>query len=464
MPNKVLGVSPDASQREIRTAYKRESLKSHPDRVPEGSPEKAARTRKFQEINDAYYTLSDDSRRREYDARRNLEEELDEEEVPRGDGGFWSSFGFGTADREERASEQFGSVFEEMLREEGMAGDANGGGAAGHFWSLVGGVSGGALGFIMANAPGAIAGAVAGNRLGAVRDARGKSVYEVFLELPLNDRARLLSQLAAKFCAGIYPALETRPLKDTICLFDVDNTLSPARRPATQEMLQALSQLRQKCAIGYVGGSDFSKQQEQLGSSTVNVTSLFDFCFAENGLTAYRLGTPLAGNSFIEWIGEEKYQKLVNFILKYIANLELPKKRGTFIEFRNGMINVSPIGRNASVEERIEFEKYDKEHNIRPPFVEALKKEFPDYGLTFSIGGQISFDVFPAGWDKTYCLKHVEAEKEISGVEYKIIHFFGDKAYPGGNDWEIYDDSRTIGHAVKDSEDCLKQIRELFQL
>jgi phosphomannomutase len=88
------------------------------------------------------------------------------------------------------------------------------------------------------------------------------------------------------------------------------------------------------------------------------VTSLFDFCFAENGLTAYRLGKPLTGNSFIEWIGEEKYQKLVNFILKYIANLEIPKKRGTFVEFRNGMINVSPIGRNASVEERIEFEKY----------------------------------------------------------------------------------------------------------
>ncbi|KAL3441158.1 eukaryotic phosphomannomutase [Aspergillus insuetus] len=264
--------------------------------------------------------------------------------------------------------------------------------------------------------------------------------------------------------AGVYTALDNRPLKDTICLFDVDNTLSPARRPATQEMLQALSQLRQKCAIGYVGGSDFSKQQEQLGSSTVNVTSLFDFCFAENGLTAYRLGKPLTGNSFIEWIGEEKYQKLVNFILKYIANLEIPKKRGTFIEFRNGMINVSPIGRNASVEERIEFEKYDKEHNIRPPFVEALKKEFPDYGLTFSIGGQISFDVFPAGWDKTYCLKHVEAEKDISGVEYKTIHFFGDKAYPGGNDWEIYDDSRTIGHAVRDPEDCLKQVRELFQL
>ncbi|KAL4783492.1 eukaryotic phosphomannomutase-domain-containing protein [Aspergillus varians] len=432
----------------------RESLKSHPDRVPEGSPEKAARTRKFQEINDAYYTLSDDSRRREYDARRNLEQEMDEEEeIPTGDGGFWSSFGTGHADHEERSNEQFGSVFEEMLREEGL--DGNGAErSSSRFWSIVGGASGGALGFIVGNAPGAIAGAVAGNRLGAVRDARGKSVYEVFLELPANDRARLLSQLAAK----------NRPLKGTICLFDVDNTLTPARKHATEEMLQVLSQLRQKCAIGSVGGSDFSKQQEQLGTSSVNVTTLFDFCFAENGLTAYRLGAPLTGNNFIEWIGEEKYQKLVNFILRYIADLDIPKKRGTFLEFRNGMINVSPIGRNASVEERDEFQEYDSVHNIRQPFVEALKKEFPDYGLSYSIGGQISFDVFPAGWDKTYCLRHVEAEKEVSGVEYKTIHFFGDKTFPGGNDFEIYDDSRTIGHSVQDPEDCLKQLRELFQL
>lgn len=32
-------------------------------------------------------------------------------------------------------------------------------------------------------------------------------------------------------------------------------------------------------------------------------------------------------------------------------------------------------------------------HNIRSTMVDALKKEFADYGLTYSIGGQISFDV-----------------------------------------------------------------------
>ena len=88
------------------------------------------------------------------------------------------------------------------------------------------------------------------------------------------------------------------------------------------------------------------------------------------------------------------------------------------------MINVSPIGRNASHEERQEFEAYDKIHNHRVKFVEALKEKFADYGLTYSIGGQISFDVFPKGWDKTYCLQHVEGE-------FKKIHFFGDKTYKG---------------------------------
>lgn len=216
-----------------------------------------------------------------------------------------------------------------------------------------------------------------------------------------------------------------------------------------------MAKLRNKCCIGFVGGSDLSKQLEQLGP---NVLDEFDYSFSENGLTAYRLGKELASQSFINWLGEEKYNKLAVFILRYLSEIDLPKRRGTFLEFRNGMINVSPIGRNASTEERNEFERYDKEHQIRAKFVEALKKEFPDYGLTFSIGGQISFDVFPAGWDKTYCLQHVEKDG------FKEIHFFGDKTMVGGNDYEIFVDERTIGHSVQSPDDTVKILTELFNL
>lgn len=262
-----------------------------------------------------------------------------------------------------------------------------------------------------------------------------------------------------------YPPLEDRPLKNTICLFDVDGTLTPARRYVSPEILNLLARLRQKCAIGFVGGSNLVKQQEQLGTPDVAVTTLFDFCFAENGLTAYKNGVSLATNSFIKWIGEEQYKELVTFILHYIADLDIPIKRGTFIEFRNGMINVSPIGRNASNEERQEYEKYDLEHKVRQTFVEKLRERFGHLGLIFAIGGQISFDIFPAGWDKTYCLQHLENEaKRPGGIQYTTIHFFGDKTFEGGNDYEIYSDSRTIGHSVKNPEDTAAQIQKLFDL
>ena len=57
------------------------------------------------------------------------------------------------------------------------------------------------MGFIVANFPGMLAGAVAGNRLGAVRDAKGKSVYQVFGELPQAEKAALLGELAKKIFA-----------------------------------------------------------------------------------------------------------------------------------------------------------------------------------------------------------------------------------------------------------------------
>ncbi|KAI0820355.1 eukaryotic phosphomannomutase [Trametes gibbosa] len=238
-------------------------------------------------------------------------------------------------------------------------------------------------------------------------------------------------------------AFANRPNKKLV-LFDVDGTLTLARQLVAPDMLALLAELRKKYVIGVVGGSDFVKISEQFAvpGSPLTVVDYFDYAFAENGLTAYKLGKPLPSESFIKFIGEERYKKLANFVLHYIADLELPIKRGTFIEFRNGMVNVSPIGRNATIQERLDFQAYDKQHGIRPAFVEALKEKFSDYGLTFSIGGQISFDVFPNGWDKTFCLRHVADEN------FEEIHFFGDKTYK----------------AITSPADTLVQLKEIFKL
>ncbi|KZP01633.1 eukaryotic phosphomannomutase [Calocera viscosa TUFC12733] len=249
-----------------------------------------------------------------------------------------------------------------------------------------------------------------------------------------------------------------RPLHK-LCLFDVDGTLTVPRQAASPELLELLKEVRKKAVIGFVGGSDLKKIEEQLvPDGKGNVVENFDYGFAENGLTAYKLGKPLSSHSFIKQVGEERYKKLANFILHYLADLDIPIKRGTFIEFRNGMINVSPIGRNATVQERNDYEVYDKANGIRAAMVKVLQEKFADYGLTFSIGGQISFDVFPHGWDKTYALGLVADE------QFDEIHFFGDKTYKGGNDYEIYNDPRTIGHAVNSPADTMRILREIFSL
>lgn len=201
---------------------------------------------------------------------------------------------------------------------------------------------------------------------------------------------------------------------------------------------------------------DLVKQKEQLGE---DVTEVYDYSFSENGLVGYKNGTLIHQGSFVEHLGEAKLRKLIDWLLGYLSTMDIPIKRGTFIEYRKGMLNVSPIGRNCSREERNAFEKFDLENHARKTMVEKLEKEFgeaTDYNLKFSIGGQISFDVFPKGWDKTYCLKFIE------DGEYDEIHFFGDKTYPGGNDYELYHDKRVKGHAVKNWAETKDVCKELF--
>jgi len=243
----------------------------------------------------------------------------------------------------------------------------------------------------------------------------------------------------------------------TLLLFDVDGTLTAPRLTVTEEMEKFLyNSVKTNATVGVVGGSDIKKIAEQMKG--MDVVKKFDYFFSENGLVAYKDGQQIAEQSILKKFGDKVLQKLINFSLKYMSELELPAKRGTFVEFRTGLINLCPVGRSCSYEERLEFAKFDVENNVRIKFKEALEKEFGELGLQFAMGGQISIDVFPRGWDKTYCLQFVENDG------YEEIHFFGDKTSKGGNDYEIFEDKRTIGHTVTGPEDTMNQIKEVLGL
>ncbi|CAH2038180.1 unnamed protein product, partial [Iphiclides podalirius] len=188
------------------------------------------------------------------------------------------------------------------------------------------------------------------------------------------------------------------------------------------------------------------------------VTNEFDYVFCENGVVQYRQGQLKSSESILSYIGESTLQRVINFALGYMSKLELPAKRGNFVEFRSSMINICPVGRSCSQAERDEFSVFDTQHKVRAKFVDALQKEFKDSKLCFALGGQISVDVFPKGWDKTFCLKHIEGEN------FTEIHFFGDKTSLGGNDYEIYNDERTKGHTVTSPENTKEQLKKFLNI
>ena len=250
-----------------------------------------------------------------------------------------------------------------------------------------------------------------------------------------------------------------------LILFDVDGTLTPPRLSIEGDMISCLKKIKKENTflgkpfhIGFLGGSDYKKQIEQLGEEHLD---LFDWKLTENGLITYFYNELVHRNSFSDFLGEDNFQDLMNIVLKIFSTVKIPAlvKRGTFIEYRTGMINISPIGRQCSQKERNRFEGYDKIYNIREKIIIEIQKEwnrlYPEIELSFSIGGQISVDIFPKGWDKTYFLNELEKR-------YDTIYFFGDKTEKGGNDYEIYHDPRVKGISVSSPKDTIRILNTLF--
>jgi molecular chaperone DnaJ/curved DNA-binding protein len=119
----VLGVEEDASQKEIKKAYRELARKHHPDR----NPDDPNAEEKFKEIQKAYSVLSDEEKRQQYDAQRRFG----------GGGGFGGGRGFRgqSAGGPEIRFEQGGN-FEEVF-------GGRGGGLGDIFESFFGGRAGG---------------------------------------------------------------------------------------------------------------------------------------------------------------------------------------------------------------------------------------------------------------------------------------------------------------------------------
>jgi len=264
---------------------------------------------------------------------------------------------------------------------------------------------------------------------------------------------------------------------EMVVLFDMDGTLTEPREKISYEMVKTLSIISSNAKIGIVSGSpiQYIRQQiPQLFEPSVLDKSRF-LLMPCNGTQAYAWSKKnrdfekfyhVDFKSFlVDSCGDipsanKKYNDIINCILSYqlkiINRFEDIEVAGNFISYRDSMINWSLIGRDASTKLRDKFKILDEDFKIRKNVHDSLRVHMNTSGLNAiesSLGGTTSIDIYPHGWDKTHCLRHIE------GAE---AWFWGDRCTPGGNDYSLYKKLSEVSQSFKASSpiDCIKSLRE----
>ena len=243
--------------------------------------------------------------------------------------------------------------------------------------------------------------------------------------------------------------------KNSIVLFDMDGTLTPARLPADVRMGTSLARLSKYTKIGIVTGSDFDYLNQQCknlwsGRSTVSPENII--LLPCNGTKFYTWESGdwriQAESSMRSKLGDDDFQ----FLMKTLITAQFTHSglnsgmplTGHFISYRDSMINWCPIGRNANNEQRKTFVEWDKETKMREKSAIKLRKiisnAIGEDKIVFALGGDTSLDIYPSGWDKTYALRYFP--------DYECW-FVGDRCEENGNDKTIYDALSSVGRAFK---------------
>ena len=226
-------------------------------------------------------------------------------------------------------------------------------------------------------------------------------------------------------------------------LFDMDGTLTEARKPFASFLSSPLWSLAQVADIGIVTGSDLDYVQEQLQVLIENHSIRYCLhilpCNGTKWLSPPRAPSTahtLRYEAQMEMeIGKDKYRKLIEILIGMqleVVDYDIPLT-GNFISTRGSMVNWCPTGRSANDKQRRHFKKFDKKNRLRNQMFVKLRSildanEMQD--ITVKLGGDTSFDIYPRGWDKTYALRHFDDRN---------IWFVGDRAHsPKGNDYEIF--------------------------
>lgn len=230
-----------------------------------------------------------------------------------------------------------------------------------------------------------------------------------------------------------------------IFVSDMDGTLTPARSSMTPAFSEFLSSFLDHHILYIVSGSDLKKVQEQMPEHILRKVSGL-YCSMGNVL--YVDGEEVYKNKF------PRDDELIKSLNQYRQQTAYPNHLfDNYIEERIGMINFSILGRDCSMQDRVEYKLWDDVHHERRTIAKELKLKFPQY--EFLVGGNISIDIVPNGKNKAQVADQLREKYPTE----KII-FFGDRMEPGGNDFDLAKKLLQQGNSeaihVKGPDDTIK--------
>lgn len=208
----------------------------------------------------------------------------------------------------------------------------------------------------------------------------------------------------------------------TIYVFDMDGTLTPARKPMTDEFAKAFLPWL-KANIAFIAtGSDFAKVEEQMPKDIIN---------AFTGIYC-AMGNALWQNGKYAYLRDIKPEvELLEDLENFRKNTKYPYTLfDNYIEKRTGALNFCVLGRNCPYEERERYTAWDSLNGERKEIQKFLSKKYPQYD--FSLGGNISIDIVKKG-----CGKGQVANLLRQDYPNEKIVFIGDRTFEGGNDYEL---------------------------
>jgi phosphomannomutase len=216
-----------------------------------------------------------------------------------------------------------------------------------------------------------------------------------------------------------------------IYIFDMDGTLTPSRREMTPDFEEFFSMWANTHTFFLVSGSNLEKIKEQVPQYILDLSEGVFTCG----------GNQLWLNGELSYNHEFKpSDDLLSFLKEQLEKSKYPLRAGNHIEDRGSMLNFSVIGRNCSLEERLDYFEYDVKTQERANIANEIINRWTNIDAV--IGGQISIDITPKGMNKSQVLN--EVKKFYADEEYIFI---GDRTMEGGNDYPL-------AKIMNDTENC----------